>query len=347
VALAAAPVLATGGCLGAVLLTPTPPPPAVTCGPVGATTAIDPAGLSAGSVAGYSGQQLVNAAHVINAAVALGLGARAQTIGVMTAMGESSLRVLDRGDAVGPDSRGLFQQRGNGAWGSYAQRMDPTASATSFYRALVQVEAWDTLAPTIAAHRTQRNADPFHYERFWAPAVDVVEALTRSGGAPDAPTAAPAAAPAGSLTCLEVVPEGVPVEGWTRPAVGPVTSQFGTRRHPVTGKTRLHAGTDIGAPCGAPVFAAAAGRVVTAGPASGYGNLITVDHGGGTTTRYAHMYNDAVLTRVGATVAAGQQIAEVGSSGTSTGCHLHFEVRRGDGPFDPVAFMAEQGAALT
>jgi hypothetical protein len=95
----------------------------------------------------------------------------------MTAMGESSLRVLDRGDAVGPDSRGLFQQRDNGAWGSYADRMDPITSATNFFRALQEVRDWRSLRPTIAAHRTQRNADPEHYERYWEPAVAVVSAL--------------------------------------------------------------------------------------------------------------------------------------------------------------------------
>jgi hypothetical protein len=95
----------------------------------------------------------------------------------MTAMGESSLRVLDRGDAVGPDSRGLFQQRDNGAWGSYADRMDPATSATNFFRALQGVPDWRSLPPTIAAHRTQRNADPYHYERWWDDAVEVVSAL--------------------------------------------------------------------------------------------------------------------------------------------------------------------------
>jgi hypothetical protein len=344
VVLAAVPVLATGACLALLLLTPPPTPPPAGCGLAGAATALDPASAPHGPVAGYSGQQLANAAHVVNAAVALGLDARAQTIGVMTAMGESSLRVLNRGDGAGPDSRGLFQQRANGAWGSYEDRMDPLRSATSFYRALVEVDGWDTPAPTIAAHRVQRNADPYHYERHWADAVQVVQALTVHAGTGGADVTA-ATAPTGSPGCLAPA-AGVATEGWTRPTVGPVTSGFGTRRHPVTGVMRLHAGTDIGAPCGAPIFAAAAGRVVKAGPATGYGNLITVDHGAGRTTRYAHMYNDGVLTQVGAAVAAGQQIGLVGSSGTSTGCHLHFEVREGDQPADPAEFMAAQGAGL-
>lgn len=141
--------------------------------------------IPAGPVAGYSGAQLENAAHIMRAGADLGLSAHGQTVGVMTAMGESSLQVLDRGDAVGPDSRGLFQQRDNGAWGSYADRMDPYISATNFFRALMQVDGWETLPPTIAAHRTQHNADPYHYERHWPDAQEVVAAL--STGAPAEP----------------------------------------------------------------------------------------------------------------------------------------------------------------
>jgi surface antigen len=95
----------------------------------------------------------------------------------MTAMGESGLRVLDYGDGPGPDSRGLFQQRDNGAWGTYQDRMNPTASATNFFKALQNISGWEQLEPTTAAHRVQRNADPFHYQSHWAAAVEVVAAL--------------------------------------------------------------------------------------------------------------------------------------------------------------------------
>ena len=152
-------------------------PRSAECAVAEAGVRVDPADVPDGPIAGYSSGQLENAAAVINAGQALGLDTCAQTIGVMTAMGESSLRVLDRGDAVGPDSRGLFQQRANGAWGSYADRMDPTTSATNFFLALRQVPDWQTLSPTIAAHRTQRNADPYHYQRWWDAAVEVVGAL--------------------------------------------------------------------------------------------------------------------------------------------------------------------------
>ncbi|MFD1715855.1 hypothetical protein ACFSBZ_15385 [Amnibacterium flavum] len=130
-------------------------------------------------IAGYSGEQLTNAAHIIDAGIAMGLPRDAQEIAVMTAMGESALQILDYGDTAGPDSRGLFQQRGSGAWGSYEDRMDPVISATNFYRALTNnVPEWPSLAPSDAAHRVQRNADPRHYERWESAADEVVLTLT-------------------------------------------------------------------------------------------------------------------------------------------------------------------------
>ncbi len=173
----AAVVLAVLGVLLVVRQESAEPRPSAECAAAGPAVRVDPAAVPEGPVAGFSGEQLANAAAIVNAAEALGLDTCAQVVGVMTAMGESSLRVLDRGDAAGPDSRGLFQQRDNGAWGSYADRMDPTTSATNFFRALQEVPDWRSLPPTIAAHRTQRNADPYHYQRWWDDAVEVVGAL--------------------------------------------------------------------------------------------------------------------------------------------------------------------------
>lgn len=123
-------------------------------------------------LAGYRGEQLVNAAWIIKAGESLSLDPWTLQVGVMTAMGESSLRVLDYGDDAGPDSRGLFQQRDS--WGPLEVRMDPTGSSLLFFRALLKVPGYHTLEPTIAAHRTQRNADPYHYRPFWPAAVTVV-----------------------------------------------------------------------------------------------------------------------------------------------------------------------------
>jgi murein DD-endopeptidase MepM/ murein hydrolase activator NlpD len=330
IAIALAPILLVSMLIGVVLLTSEDEPAGGACG-AGPGLTVDPAALPADAVAGYSGQQLVNAALVINAGQALGLDTRAQTIGVMTAMGESSLLVLDRGDVAGPDSRGLFQQRDNGAWGTYADRMDPTTSATNFFTALAAVPGWATLSPTLAAHRVQRNADPFHYVPYWDPAVAVVTALAGvpvTGIAPGA----------GDLACTNPAPAGaITVDGWTKPTIGPVTSGFGIRWG------RPHNGTDIAPPCDAPIYAAAAGIVVRAGPSTGYGNLIAIDHGGGTVTRYAHMYPDDLLVAVGDQVPAGTQIARVGSYGDSTGCHLHFEIQLNGVFTDPQPYLQRQG----
>lgn len=304
------------------------------CGP--AAPAVSVRALPPEPIAGFGGEQLRNAAAIVEAGRALGVDARGQAIGVMTAMGESSLVVLDHGDAAGPDSRGLFQQRDNGAWGSYADRMDPTISATNFYRALLRVPDWEVLPPTIAAHRTQRNADPYHYTRWWDAALAVLTAL--SGGAVDG-----LAPGTGFLACTGASPTGRLTDGWISPAAGPVTSGFGGRRDPGTGAAAVHAGVDLAPGCDAPVLAAAAGVVVRTGPASGYGNLLVIDHGRGTVTRYAHMEDDDTLVVVGQEVAGGQQIARVGTKGDSTGCHLHFEVLLDGVPIDPLAFLRERG----
>jgi hypothetical protein len=146
------------------------------------TTGVDPTALRVQQVGAYGSEQLANAAAIIKAGQGLGLSVRDQTIGVMTAIGESSLRVVDHGDTAGPDSRGLFQQRANGAWGSYADRMNPTVSATSFFTALAGVQGRDSVAPTIVAHTVQRNADPQYYTKYWDDAVAIVSGLTGTGG---------------------------------------------------------------------------------------------------------------------------------------------------------------------
>ena len=142
-------------------------PAAATCGPV---VSVVP-DAAATKVEGYSADQVKNAAAIINAGKTLNLTGKGQMISVMVALGESGLSVLDYGDGPGPDSRGLFQQRDNGAWGSYADRMDPATSATNFIKALPAVEGWELLEPTIAGNKVQRNADPYHYQKYWPEAV--------------------------------------------------------------------------------------------------------------------------------------------------------------------------------
>jgi len=127
-------------------------------------------------IAGYSGDQLANAAAVINAGAALRVPPAGITVGVMVAMGESGLRNLTHGDTAGPDSRGLFQQRNN--WGTLADRLNPSTAATAFFRRLLAVQGWQSMAPTLAAHAVQHNAVAGYYTPFWAAATAVVTALT-------------------------------------------------------------------------------------------------------------------------------------------------------------------------
>ncbi len=120
-----------------------------------------------------------------------------------------------------------------------------------------------------------------------------------------------------------------------RPVNAPVTSGFGNRFHPILRISRLHAGTDFGARSGSPIFAVADGTVISASYSGGYGNRIILDHGGGLTTVYAHCSSLAV--RAGQTVRQGQRIGAVGSTGLSTGPHLHFEMRVNGRPVNPMS----------
>lgn len=429
------------------------------CAPTGGALAVNPDTVPSGPIAGYQHEQLVNAAHIMLAGHKLGLSARDQQIGVMTAMGESGLRVIDYGDAAGPDSRGLFQQRANGAWGSYKDRMNPFISATNFFRVLSGITERNTMTPTRVANAVQRNADPNHYTKWWARAGQVVTALGnvqeaateqsndryRLGAVdrqavlvantvgpqfgivtahavgdsglvvrfmvddiPDGPAvgqhlaehlthnvdrltvkqvvwnntvwsheraaegwrplpppregqpdpagyvqvALSAAAPSGSAApgrrahpdCLPGGARGeVSQSGWAAPAAGPLTSGYGPRTSPGGVGSTWHRGMDLAPGCGQPIWAAQSGTVERAGAAGGYGNLIVLSHGDGVTTRYAHMYDDGVLVTKGQHVVAGQQIGKIGSSGHSTGCHLHFEIRVHGKALDPQPILADVG----
>lgn len=119
------------------------------------------------------------------------------------------------------------------------------------------------------------------------------------------------------------------------PVNGALTSSFGYRTHPVLGTRRLHAGVDFGAGTGTPIVAADGGTVVSAGWHGGYGNAVIIDHGGGVATLYGHQSRLAVSS--GARVSRGQVVGYVGSTGMSTGPHLHFELRINGVPSDPMA----------
>ena len=132
-----------------------------------------------------------------------------------------------------------------------------------------------------------------------------------------------------------VRPAGLPVR------TNAISSSFGTRWHPLMGGYRFHAGIDLAAAMGAPIFATSSGTVAAAGWCGGYGNCVTIDHGDGCFTLYGHLSRVDVAT--GQRVGSGQALGLVGSTGNSTGPHLHYEVRINGRPVDPVQYL--RGAA--
>ncbi|NEO34333.1 MAG: peptidoglycan DD-metalloendopeptidase family protein [Symploca sp. SIO3C6] len=121
------------------------------------------------------------------------------------------------------------------------------------------------------------------------------------------------------------------------PSNGEITSNFGWRTHPLLGKSRFHNGIDFGASYGSTIRAADAGRVIFAGWYGGYGYAVVINHGGGLATLYAH--SSKLYVKEGQTVQRGDAIAAVGSTGLSTGPHLHFEVRKNGEPVDPIRYL--------
>ncbi|WP_156869440.1 M23 family metallopeptidase [Sporichthya polymorpha] len=153
-----------------------------------------------------------------------------------------------------------------------------------------------------------------------------------SGSSATEPTAGlPSSSPAGA-------------DPWVSPLPGRVTSDFGMRTHPITGKYKLHTGTDVAGTAGAPIRAASSGVVVEAEWEAGNGNTVTIDHGDGVITRYAH--TSQMLVEPGERVGAGDVIARVGSTGLATGPHLHFEVRRRGTALDPEVWLGARGTSL-
>ncbi len=121
------------------------------------------------------------------------------------------------------------------------------------------------------------------------------------------------------------------------PAQGSLTSYYGWRVHPILGYRRFHSGLDFGAAYGSPIWAADSGRVIFAGWYGGYGNAVVIDHGNGVATLYGHC--SALYIGEGQAVQKGQPIAAVGSTGLSTGPHLHFEVRVNGQTVDPLGYL--------
>lgn len=345
IALLLVPVIFIAGLFAFLLLLGNSNSAAAACG--GTTTAGGVAVTAAAAHApidGYSGEQLKNAAAIMNAAQTLGLTQQGQIIGVMTAMGESGLRELNYGDQAGPDSRGLFQQRANGAWGSLADRMDPTISATNFFTALIRVTGWESLDPTIAAHKVQGNADPFYYTPYFPKAQNVVSVLT--GG--------PVAVAAAGTTSATAVTGGCGTGTITLPLARPfdMTSNFGSRPQPVAGASSWHpandlqtriAGTSSGASgysCGSPIYAVQPGTVTVAAEYT-----VSIKEPAGYTISYLHMYPQDMLVKPGDSITLGQEIGITGRNGPATGCHLDIRINS-DGSTDPAVTALPQSQTL-
>ncbi|CAB4907175.1 MAG: peptidoglycan DD-metalloendopeptidase family protein [Actinobacteria bacterium] len=149
----------------------------------------------------------------------------------------------------------------------------------------------------------------------------------------------------------EAAQRGIAVSdsGWTIPAQGRIVDFYGPRSPVWTSNgwsSSFHQGLDIGAGCGWNIYAVSGGTVIYAGWNGGYGNFVQIDHGGGITSGYGHIVSGGIAVSRGQYVAPGQVIARVGTTGNSTGCHLHFELRNGGSAFDPLPFLRNRGVGI-
>lgn len=149
----------------------------------------------------------------------------------------------------------------------------------------------------------------------------------------------------GALSRLEAVRDTAKRLPFANPAPGKdITSRFGNRPDPFFGGLAMHAGIDFRSPVGGEIRSTGAGKVIAAGPAGGYGNMVEIDHGLGLTTRFGHM--SRILVKLGDEVASGDLIGLSGNTGRSTGPHIHYEVRRNGEAVDPMHFL-NAGMKLT
>ena len=347
----AAALLAPGVLLLAIVLLITAPATgSLACTPdSGDRAGVVPASLTAttsdGTTITLDHRQLTRAATILNvAAGTAGAGRRGARIAVMAALTESRLRMLANttiptsrtypNDGVGSDhdSLGLFQMRPSTGWGGVRQLMDPTYQARAFFggpagpnhgapRGLLDIPDWGTLTDGQAAQAVEVSVYPDRYARYGPVADRIMHALTtRTASAGLSPTAGKEA-PVESSRVVFPLPAG----RWT------VSARFGPRRDPITGQPGFHHGSDLAAPAGTPISSATDGRVVTAGMVAGTGTItiLTRIDGRPTAVTYLHMPATGIDVHLGQIVTAGQVIGQVGSTGHSTGPHLHFQVQPG------------------
>ncbi|RLK12661.1 peptidase M23-like protein [Micromonospora sp. M71_S20] len=324
--------------------------------PAAACTATGPSPSSTSKVRAvgrWNAEQVGSAAQIVAVGRQRGVPARGWIIAVATAMVESSLRNLRGGDR---DSLGLFQQRPSQGWGTPAQILDPVYASGKFYDKLLRIDGWERLPLTVAAQRVQVSAFPDRYGQYEHDAEQVVAAVAGVTTIAELPGASLATCPGGPVT--------VAASGWTVPLRAAVGSGYGPRAG------RLHAGVDLSVPRNTIIRAASAGQVVWAGCDPSTGNCdidgspstrgcgwyVDLVHAGGYGTRYCHLVRRPDVAE-GDTVQAGQQIGLVGTSGHSSGPHLHFQTHQrvcsgsrcdlaNANSTDPVPFMRHRSAAL-
>jgi murein DD-endopeptidase MepM/ murein hydrolase activator NlpD len=302
-----------------------------------------PPSAGAGPIGRWNAEQVANAATIIGVGKGLQIPPRGWVIAVATAMQESSLINTPGGDR---DSIGLFQQRPSQGWGTPAQLHDPQYAATKFYQKLLTISGWQSMPLTEAAQKVQRSAYPDSYAKWEPDATQLVGVLS------------------GITAGLGGCASTISAQGWTQPVHGKVGSGFRTPDRPT------HDGVDLIVGKGTPIHAASAGSVSrvrcnaidtrTGGNwgcdrdgdpnlTAGCGWYVDIDHPGGIVTRYCHQLVQPYV-HVGQHVNAGDVIGISGSSGHSSGPHVHFEVHVGDHTsataVDPVPFMASVGAPL-
>lgn len=285
---------------------------------------------------------------------------KAATVAIATGMQESGLRNINYGDR---DSVGVFQQRPQSGWGTVEQIMDPSYSAAAFFlgvpgktKGLIDISGWESLDITVAAQKVQVSAFPDAYAKWEALARRSVQALWGTAGAIQIPAALASGANPGaggsasetdSSTCVGGGINGGPVSHPLGPGHWPITSGFGPRRSPTPGGSTYHEGLDFGAACDTPIYAAIAGTVTNAKYTGSYGNMVEITASDGVRTRYAHQPNTGgIVVKNGDSVNAGQLIGHVGTTGASSGCHLHFETIIDGVKKNPFDYLTSNGVAL-
>jgi murein DD-endopeptidase MepM/ murein hydrolase activator NlpD len=272
-------------------------------------------------------QQVHNARLIISIGRSMRVPPRGWVVAISAAMQESNLVNVDYGDR---DSLGLLQQRPSQGWGSPQEVSTPAYAIRAFYggprspttnTGLLDIRGWRHMPVWSAAQSVQRSAFPFAYADHEATASALVQRFGQTTAGCDDLATGP----------------------WTLPmhADYELTSSFGPRVSPTDGVTEVHTGQDFAAPAGTPALAVSAGRVSFVGWDGGYGNLVRVRHAGGAESFYGHLSSTSV--RVGQQVRAGEQVGEVGTTGNSTGPHLHLEVRVDDQPHDPMTWLRRKG----